>query len=449
VVKYGVLFDDPKVEQYYEALLGTLKAAKKRGILNFKGQMLLKGPHDNEPVTLLVPPGDSPAPAPPATPPPSPPVASMAPASIRETPERTPPVVSGATSEAASCSPKAKPSGAAKAAASVESSTTETPSTSKYSTSKYDTPPWTESRPKPSAFARSRRSEIKPKTLEELMDPPTGPTEENNLKFDAINVQDPDAQCQFFLRSFIFALKDEWKEPSRLCKEFKKFSENETGGNCGGGGGMNHIQASGFLQRHGKTRTAAERNSELADVDINRDGRISFLEYLMLHYKAMILTEFYKRYEIDGVEDLTNDGIGITGVGYKLVDELLSMPAGLSPQIEAALEEFTESQRAREARIKELQDKAEKGGVKGMAARQELVILESGDDTETRRIELTLQAAKRRAAKNQGSQFLSQLEAKEEQDALKAKAEAKARMDARRAMFQGGGPCPSPAPGSR
>ena len=39
------------------------------------------------------------------------------------------------------------------------------------------------------------------------MDPPTGPTEENNLKFDAINVQDPDAQCQFFLRSFIFALK--------------------------------------------------------------------------------------------------------------------------------------------------------------------------------------------------------------------------------------------------
>ena len=28
-VKYGVLFDDPKVEQYYEALLGTLKAAKR------------------------------------------------------------------------------------------------------------------------------------------------------------------------------------------------------------------------------------------------------------------------------------------------------------------------------------------------------------------------------------------------------------------------------------
>ena len=35
--------------------------------------------------------------------------------------------------------------------------------------------------------------------------------------------------------------------------------------------------------------------------------------------------------------------------------------------------------------------KAEKGGVKGMAAQNELIILEKGDMTETNRIELTLQ----------------------------------------------------------
>lgn len=44
---YGVLFEDPKVEQYYEALMGTLKAAKKKGVVSFEGQMLLKGAHDN------------------------------------------------------------------------------------------------------------------------------------------------------------------------------------------------------------------------------------------------------------------------------------------------------------------------------------------------------------------------------------------------------------------
>jgi len=45
-VCFGELFDDPQVEQYYEALVGTLKSAKRRGLINFKGQMLLKGMHD-------------------------------------------------------------------------------------------------------------------------------------------------------------------------------------------------------------------------------------------------------------------------------------------------------------------------------------------------------------------------------------------------------------------
>ena len=42
-VKFGVLYDDDKVQQYYEALVGTLKAAKKRGIISFQSQLLLKG----------------------------------------------------------------------------------------------------------------------------------------------------------------------------------------------------------------------------------------------------------------------------------------------------------------------------------------------------------------------------------------------------------------------
>ena len=46
-VKFGELFDDDDVQQYYEALVGTLKSAKKRGMIDFKGQMLLKGVHDN------------------------------------------------------------------------------------------------------------------------------------------------------------------------------------------------------------------------------------------------------------------------------------------------------------------------------------------------------------------------------------------------------------------
>ena len=49
---FGDLFSDEQVEQYYEALVGTLKAAKKKGLIHFKGQILLKGMHDNVRVSI-------------------------------------------------------------------------------------------------------------------------------------------------------------------------------------------------------------------------------------------------------------------------------------------------------------------------------------------------------------------------------------------------------------
>ena len=51
-VKFGDLFDDDDAQQYYEALVGTLKSAKKRGVIDFKGQMLLKGMHDNVVISI-------------------------------------------------------------------------------------------------------------------------------------------------------------------------------------------------------------------------------------------------------------------------------------------------------------------------------------------------------------------------------------------------------------
>jgi len=50
---FGHLFDDPEVEQYYEALVGTLKSAKRKGLIKFKGQMLLKGMHDNVQINII------------------------------------------------------------------------------------------------------------------------------------------------------------------------------------------------------------------------------------------------------------------------------------------------------------------------------------------------------------------------------------------------------------
>ena len=214
-----------------------------------------------------------------------------------------------------------------------------------------------------------------------------------------------------------------WDVPT-LLEEFRKHAKS-TGPSESE---MNHIQAADFLQKHGKTRTGLQRKDELADIDLNNDGQIAFIEYCLLHYKVMVLGEYYKRHETAPAEDLTNDGVGVVGVGAKILEELFTFPQGMSPELEAAIEDFGVQKRARDKKIKELSAKAAAGGVKGMAAKNELIILEHGDMTEINRIELTLQAAKRRAEKQAGSDVY-------EQQKKKAEAEAKAEREAQRAKM--------------
>jgi hypothetical protein len=52
-VKFGELFDDDDVQQYYEALVGTLKSAKKRGFIKYDGILLLKGVSDHVVITIV------------------------------------------------------------------------------------------------------------------------------------------------------------------------------------------------------------------------------------------------------------------------------------------------------------------------------------------------------------------------------------------------------------
>lgn len=53
-VKFGTLFSDDKCANLFEALVGTLKAAKKRKIVTYSGELLLQGVHDAVDVVLLV-----------------------------------------------------------------------------------------------------------------------------------------------------------------------------------------------------------------------------------------------------------------------------------------------------------------------------------------------------------------------------------------------------------
>ncbi|XP_075893627.1 costars family protein ABRACL [Nelusetta ayraudi] len=52
-VKFGVLFSDDRCANIFEALVGTLRAAKRKKVVDFQGELLLQGVHDNVDVVLL------------------------------------------------------------------------------------------------------------------------------------------------------------------------------------------------------------------------------------------------------------------------------------------------------------------------------------------------------------------------------------------------------------
>ncbi|CAL0331461.1 unnamed protein product [Lupinus luteus] len=51
-VTFGTLFHDDRCANIFEALVGTLRAAKKRKVLAYDGELLLQGVHDNVEITL-------------------------------------------------------------------------------------------------------------------------------------------------------------------------------------------------------------------------------------------------------------------------------------------------------------------------------------------------------------------------------------------------------------
>jgi F actin bundling C terminal len=256
--------------------------------------------------------------------------------------------------------------------------------------------------------------------------------EELLVKFQELLDSDIETQQEFFLKSFIFELGDSWKDIPNLVKEFRKALRDSDEGKDD----LNPIMAADFLQKKGKERTAIERKAEVADIDLNNDNRIGWLEMALLLYKIMILESYYKRLETAPEEDLSSGGIGITGVGPKLLEELFTLPMGLNPEIEAALEEFTAQMKAREAKMSKLHEAASKGGVKGLAAKNEIAQIESQDNTALNRLEITLNAAKRRAAKESGTEALKK---KQEAEAAAKKAAAdasKAKLKARAALWE-------------
>ncbi|KAH3825774.1 costars family protein ABRACL-like [Dreissena polymorpha] len=52
-VTFGVLFNDDQCANIFEALVGTLRAAKRKKVVTYEGELLLQGVHDKVAIKLL------------------------------------------------------------------------------------------------------------------------------------------------------------------------------------------------------------------------------------------------------------------------------------------------------------------------------------------------------------------------------------------------------------
>jgi hypothetical protein len=210
-------------------------------------------------------------------------------------------------------------------------------------------------------------------------------------------------QEELFLKSFIFALPD-WKEIGTLSKAFQKYALETQSGETD----LDFVQAADFLQKNGKTRTAAERKLEVEDVDLDNNKRIAFVEYLLLHFKVMVLTEYYKRMEQTCPHDLSKGGIGISGVGYELLDELFYIPSSLPGDLARALEEVTEQKTARNAIMKQLQSESGMGVKGGLAAAKLAQMMAEPTPIDQLKTEARINSALRKGPKSAGAQLEEQ-----------------------------------------
>jgi len=251
-------------------------------------------------------------------------------------------------------------------------------------------------------------------------------------RFQELTNKPIEDQTEFFLKSFIFDLGDNWKDLNKLESDYRKRLRDSNEGKPD----LNPVMAADFLQKHGLERTALQRKEEVKDIDLDKNDRIAFIEYLLLHYKVLILQAYYKRTGEEIKEDLNHGGVGVTGVGLKLLDELFTLPVGLDPELEKAIEEFTAKKKEREGKITDLTEKASHGGVKGLAATNELKQMENQDMTDMNRIEITLNAAKRKGQKSSGEEALAKKKQQAEEEAQRKQEEAKAKLKAKAAMFE-------------
>jgi len=190
-------------------------------------------------------------------------------------------------------------------------------------------------------------------------------------QFAEVVAKSVDDQAAFFLRAFVLDFQGKFEEVLELGTQFKKFLP-ETGTE------LEEDSLHRFLEVRGETKTVVEFREALKVIDIDLNRKTAFIEYLMWKYNKNLPQLF-------------------APAGKHVTPELLAA-------LEKAIAAYQEVQKKKEAREKEIQrlqaiHDANPGGVKGMAAKNQIEQMQAEDELERNRSEVTAAAKKRQAEK--------------------------------------------------
>jgi hypothetical protein len=248
-------------------------------------------------------------------------------------------------------------------------------------------------------------------------------------KFAALCKKPIEDQRDFFINRYVFSLSPaEIGEVYKLAIQFKEKVALEPGFTTD----IGFVGAADMLMKTGKPRTAQQRKEELADVDVDSNGRTSLLEFFLLHYKIHMLKEFFAREGIPADVDMDGEGVGLSGVGERLIGELFAPPLGLDPDLEKMMKEFSIQTADTEKKIAEQLTVINAGGIKAMAAKTEMGKLTSANESGLHHIEAKIKASFARAEKAAAVKLAEYHANNKSADAAKD-ADAKAKLAARAA----------------
>jgi len=194
---------------------------------------------------------------------------------------------------------------------------------------------------------------------------------EYKKQFQEVVAKTVDEQAAFFLRAFVLEFQGKFEEVLELGTQFKKYLPES-------GQELEEDMLHRFLEVRGETKTVVEFRDALKKMDVDQNRKTAFVEFCMWKYNKSLAELF-------------------APAGKNVTKELLEA-------LEKAIAAYQEVQKKKEAREKEIARlqaivDGNPGGVKGMAAKNQIEQMLHEDELERNRQEVTTAAKKRAAEK--------------------------------------------------